>query len=276
MVAQSQDGRAPRQGQPGVYVYGILPSDIELEPGGTGVGDPPGEIRVVRHGDLAALVSDVDLDQPLGRPEDLLTHEELLDSSAAEVPVLPLRFGSVAASDEAVAADLLAAHHDEFASALLRLDGHAEYVVRGRYDQEAILREVLAENTRAEELCEQIQGTSPDKFPDLRMELAEIVLDTIAAKRDKDTRAAGDAAAGLVAASTVRQPAHELDAVYIAFLVAADKADELEQALMGLARYWRGRIELRLVGPLAAYDFAASGLNHAGGGSAKHHGGTPA
>ena len=35
--------------QRGVYVYGILPGDIELEPGGTGVGDPPGEIRVVRH-----------------------------------------------------------------------------------------------------------------------------------------------------------------------------------------------------------------------------------
>ena len=146
-------------------MYGILPSDIELEPGGTGVGDPPGEIRVVRHGDLAALVSDVDLDQPLGRPEDLLTHEELLDSSAAEVPVLPLRFGSVAASDEAVAAELLAARHDEFASALRRLDGHAEYVVRGRYDRDAILREVLADSPRAERLCEQVQGTEPGQLP---------------------------------------------------------------------------------------------------------------
>ena len=110
MVTQSQDGRPPAHGpgQRGVYVYGILRGDIELEPGGTGVGDPPGEIRVVRHGGLAALVSDVDLDRPLGRPEDLMTHEELLDSSAAEVPVLPLRFGSVAASDEVVAAELLA------------------------------------------------------------------------------------------------------------------------------------------------------------------------
>ncbi len=239
----------------GVYVYGILPSDIELEPGGTGVGDPPGEIRVVRHGDLAALVSDVDLNQPLGRPEDLLTHEDLLDSSAAEVPVLPLRFGSVAASDEAVAAELLAARHDEFARALRRLDGHAEYVVRGRYDRDAILREVLADSPRAERLCEQVQGTGPDSFPDLRMELAEIVFDAIAGKREQDTRAAGDAAAGLVAESAVRQPAHELDAVYIAFLVAADKAGELEQALTRLAHGWRGRVELRLIGPFAPYDF---------------------
>ena len=258
MVTQSQDGPAPapRPAQQGVYVYGILPGDIELEPGGTGVGDPPGEIRMVRHGELAALVSDVDLDRPLGRPEDLLTHEELLDSSAAEVPVLPLRFGSVAASDEVVAAELLAAHHDEFASALRRLDGHAEFVVRGRYDRDAILREVLMENPRAAQLCEQVQGTSPDSLRDLRMELAEIVVDAIAAKREQDTRATGDAAAGLVVRSAVRQPAHELDAVYIAFLVPVDKADELERALTRLARDWRGRVELRLIGPLAPYDFA--------------------
>ena len=130
-------------------------------------------------------MSDVDLDQPLGRPEDLLTHEELLDTSAAEVPVLPLRFGSVAASDEVVAAELLAPRHDEFASALRRLDGHAEYVVRGRYDKDAVLREVLTENPRAAQLCDQIQGTSPDSLRDLRMELAEIVVDVIAASASR-------------------------------------------------------------------------------------------
>ena len=43
MVTQSQDGPAPapRPAQQGVYVYGILPGDIELEPGGTGVGTRP-------------------------------------------------------------------------------------------------------------------------------------------------------------------------------------------------------------------------------------------
>ena len=81
---------------------------------------------------------------------------------------------------------------------------------------------------------------------------------SLAAKREQDTRAAGDATADFVADSAVRQPAHELDAVYIAFLVAADKADGLEQALTRLARAWRGRVELRLIGPLAAYDFAGT------------------
>jgi len=258
MTTQSQDTRAPGARQKAVYVYGIMPGDIEVASGGTGVGDPPGEVRVVRHGDLAALVSDVDLSRPLGRPQDLYAHEELLDSSAAEVPVLPLRFGAVVASDDAVAEELLDAHHDEFADALRQLEGHAEYVVRGRYVQDTILREVLEENPRAARLAEQVQGMNEDAARELRMELGEIVGIAIAARREQDTRVVGTAVRDVVAASVVRDPTHELDAVYAAFLVETDRAPELEEALERLARDWSDRVELRLIGPMAAYDFVGT------------------
>jgi hypothetical protein len=241
-----------------VYVYGILPGDIELEPGATGVGDPPGEVRVVRHGDLAALVSDVDVDRPLGRPEDLFAHEELLDSTAAEVPVLPLRFGAVVSGDDAVAEELLQANHDEFATALRQLEGRVEYVLRGRYNEQAILREVLEEDPEAEELAEQIRGADPDATRELRMELGEMVTNAVAVKREENTRAVGDALAGQVEASVVRPPTHELDAVYTAFLVKADAAESLEQAVRRLAGDWEGRVDLTLAGPIAAYDFVGA------------------
>lgn len=241
-----------------VYVYGILPGDIELEPGAAGVGDPPGEVRVVRQGDLAALVSDVDLDKQLGRPEDLFAHEELLDTTAAEVPVLPLRFGAVVSSDNAVAEELLQAYHDEFASALRQLEGRLEYVLRGRYNEQAMLRGVLTEEPQAADLAEQIRGADPDVTRELRMELGEMVTNAVAVKREEDTRAAGDAVAGHVQASVVRPPTHELDAVYIAFLVKTDAAEGLEQAVRQLAGDWEGRVELSLTGPIAAYDFVGA------------------
>ena len=116
MTAQTEDRQSEGR-RTGVYVYGILPGDIEVESGAAGVGDPPGEVRAVRYRDLTALVSDVDLDRPLGRAEDLFTHEELLDASAADVPVLPLRFGAVLTSDDAVSEELLGPHYDEFSAA---------------------------------------------------------------------------------------------------------------------------------------------------------------
>jgi hypothetical protein len=237
MAVQDTDMR-----KPAVYVYGILPGDIELEPGAVGVGDPSGEVRVVRHGDLAALVSDVDLTKPLGRPDDLFAHEGLLDAAAAEVPVLPLRFGALVSTDDAVAEELLQAHHDEFVTALSQLESRVEYVVRGRYDEQDILREVLQENPRAARLADQIGGADPDATRELRIQLGEIL----------------NAVDGLVEASVVRPPSSELDAVYIALLARADDVDDLEEAVSRLADEWAGRVDLNLIGPLAAYDFVGA------------------
>jgi hypothetical protein len=257
MTAQ-KEGRQTGGHRTGVYVYGILPGDIEIEAGVAGVGDPPGEVRAVRYRDLTALVSDVRLGRPLGRAEDLLAHEELLDSSAADVPVLPLRFGAVLASDDAVADELLGPNYDEFTAALRQLDGLAEYVVRGRYVEEAVLGEVLTESPEAARLGQQIRGGDPDATRGQRVQLGEIVSNAIESRRQADTRALGDALSGQVAASAVRPPTHELDAVYAAFLVETGKTEAIRRVVERLADAWQDRIELRLFGPLAAYDFVGA------------------
>ena len=122
-----------------------------------GVGERPGLLRDVRFDGLAALISEVDSYRWLGSPDDLRTHREILDA-AAEVPVLPLRFGTILASEDAVAEDLLAAHHDEFAAALDQLEGRAEFQVKGRYVRDAVLGEVLSQDKQAVGLQDAIQG----------------------------------------------------------------------------------------------------------------------
>lgn len=120
-----------------VYVYGIVPADVETDPDARGVGEPPGEIEIVRQGEIAALVSEFPADRPRGKPEDIEAHADLLDATAAEVPVLPVRFGAVMRSQDVVTEELLEANHDEFAAALRELEGKAEYVVKVGYDGEA-------------------------------------------------------------------------------------------------------------------------------------------
>jgi Gas vesicle synthesis protein GvpL/GvpF len=242
----------------GIYVYGILPGDVELTSDLTGVGDPPGQVRVVRSGDLAALVSEVDVSRLLGSPEDLVAHKEILDASAADAPVLPMRFGAVVASEDAVSGELLDEHHDEFARALAELDGKAQYVVKGRYVGNVILPEVLSENKRAARLRDEIRGADSDATREARIQLGEIINDAVTLKREKDTRTLGKAMADHCEASLVRDPTHELDAVHVAFLVRVDQEKEIERAVMGLGEQWDGRVELRLLGPMAAYDFIAA------------------
>jgi hypothetical protein len=255
--SRSQRRRSPER-QAGVYVYGVFPPDIELTANLAGVGDPPGWVRVVRSGDLAALVSEIDLDQPLGSPEDLAIHKDILDASAAAVPVLPMRFGAVLDSEDAVANELLAAGRDYFVRALTELDGRAQYVVKGRYAEDEILPEVLSENRLAARLAEQISGADPDAARDVRIRLGEIISQAIGAKRHEDTRLLGDRLAGHCAASLVRDPTHELDAVHVALLLDHGQEKEPDQVIADLAGTWAERIELRVLGPMAAYDFVGA------------------
>jgi hypothetical protein len=254
---------ASSQQETGIYIYGVLPADVQVTGEMTGVGDPPGQIRVVHADGLAALVSDVDVGKPLGSPEDLTAHQRVLDATAAEVPVLPARFGAVLASEDEVIEDLLAANRDEFAESLAELDGLAQYVVKGRYVEKEILAEVLSENTQAAQLRDELRGADPDATRNIRIELGEIINEAVTAKRQQDTRALGEAMEGHCVASSVREPTHELDATYVAFLVENGREDEVVRVAEELASDWEGRIELRLLGPMAAYDFAGTVLAEA-------------
>ena len=244
------------QQQKGIYVYGILPADIEVAGGIPGVGEHPGLLRDVRCDGLAALISEVDSSGRLGSPDDLRTHREILDATAAEVPVLPLRFGTILASEDAVAEDLLAAHHDEFTAALDQLEGRTEFQVKGRYVKNAVLGEILSQNKQAAELRDAIQGEDPDAARNARIELGQLLNQAVKARREEDTRALRQAMEGVCVASVAREPARELDAVDVAFLVAVDQEPEVERVIEDLAHEWEGRIDVHLLGPMAAYDFA--------------------
>lgn len=241
-----------------VYVYGILPGDVELTSEIDGIGDPPGQVRLVQSGELAALVSDVDLSVALGRPQDLETHEEIVDSIVTGSPVLPLRFGAVLTSEDAVVDELLEPHHEEFQAALEELEGRAEYLVKGRYVEGAILQEILSDNPEAAELAQQIRGQDPDATREQRIQLGEIINNAIAAKREEDTRTLVSHVSDLVAASFVREPTHELDAVSAAFLVEDDDAEEFERVVQEMGQDWEGQVDLSLRGPMAAWDFVGA------------------
>ncbi|MGH3757909.1 GvpL/GvpF family gas vesicle protein [Actinophytocola sp.] len=241
-----------------IYVYGIVPADVETEPDARGVGEPPGKVSTVKRGDVAALVSPVATDRALGRPEDVAAHAALLDGAAAEAPVLPVKFGAVLTNTDQVAEELLAAHHDEFADALRELEGKAEYVVKGRYRQEAILREILAENDELGRLRDELRGRPDDATRNERIALGEGINNAIDAKREADTETTAAALRELGLTVTVREPTHEEDAVHLACLAETAKQADLEEAVGRLAQEWDDRVSLRLLGPLAPYDFVVS------------------
>ena len=255
---ETKDGADRPQADSAVYVYGIVPGDVEVEESAQGIGDPPAPVETVHEGDIAALVSVIAADRALGTPEDLQAHAKLLDGTAAVAPVLPLRFGAVMTDEDSVAEELLREHHDEFAQALKALEGHAEYVVKGRYDDEAFLTRLLSENKQARQLSDDIRNKPEDASRNSRIALGELIANAIESMRNADTKTVIDDLDGIASQVNPREPTHEWDAVHVALLAKVERQAELEEVVGRLSENAGGRMKLRLLGPLAAYDFVVT------------------
>jgi hypothetical protein len=239
----------------GVYVYGILPFREELPDDLPAVGDGEAAVELASHGELSALISDLDVARPLGTPGDLLAHERVLDTVAADSTVLPMRFGSVVSTVEAVVDELLAPNHDHFEAVLCELAGLVQFTVRGRYAEGAHLREVVAEEADIEKLREFLRGIPEDAGYAERLRLGELVNRAVVKKRERDVDALITSVARHIVGAVPHAVAGEDDATDVAFLVDRERVPQFERALDELGQQWLGRISLRVIGPLAPYDF---------------------
>jgi hypothetical protein len=254
------------------YVYGVIPDQPGARgaPGGEGgekvedlpaVGAPDSPVTFVRHRGLAAVVSELPGNRSLGTQDDLRAHARVLDTLAASgLPVLPLRFGTVVRDERAVADELLTEGHDDFTWALDRLRGSAQFTLRARYVQDEVLREVLDEHVEARRLREELEGLPESAGRDLRIQLGQLVVETVGAKREADAREIEHRLAPFALAVATSEPPSSEGLVDAAFLIEDKKREAFGQAVEGLARQWGGRVRLRLLGPLAPYDFVADAL----------------
>jgi hypothetical protein len=235
------------------YVFGIVPAGAPVPPDDD--EGPAAGLRLVEVGEVAALVGSTPADRGLGRAADLLAHDRVLAAVvAAGTPVLPMRFGAVVTDESAVRAELLSAHHDHFVGVLRSLQGRVQYTVNVRYEQDTVLRQVLAEHPEIARLRETDGESETSSVFDRRLRLGELVVRALERLRPADAAAVldevGDDFDFRAHQSTA--PDEVLDA---AFLVETARVGEFEDRVEELGRRNAGRLRVRLVGPSPAYDF---------------------
>ncbi|MET7847016.1 GvpL/GvpF family gas vesicle protein [Streptomyces avermitilis] len=233
------------------YVYGIAASSHPSLPDGMGgVGEPPMPVRIIKEGELAAIVSDA----PEGlRPKrrDLLAHQNVLNEAGGGGTVLPMRFGSVGADDAAVAG-VLAERVDHYMERLTALAGRVEYNVKASHDEEAVLHRVMSENTEIRALAEANRQSGGGSY-DQRLQLGEMVA---AAVQRREAEDAVDVRHTLEPAADAVSVGPESTGwlANVSFLVARDAADTFVAAVEQL-RKGHPHLDVRLNGPLPPYSF---------------------
>lgn len=233
-----------------VYVYGV--TRATSFPPVNGVDSAP--VRPLTHDGLVALVS------PLERTElraaDLRAHWHVLDHVCEHATVLPVRFGTLMASEDELRRGLLDANRERLTELLEAMDGLVQLTVKGRYDEDALLREIFREEPSVAALRERADrsGALADKIA-----LGERIEREIELRRARDTTAMR-ALLDDRAVSAREEPVGHPDAFNVAFLVARDAMDAFGEAVPAVREQLGQRIAIRYVGPAPPFSFADTEL----------------
>ena len=244
-----------------VYVYGVLAADDAPSVAVVGVEGRP--VRTVEREGLSALVSDLDAGE-LAAAREVRAHWRVLEEATQAATVVPTRFGTVMAGDAAVADDLLAANAPRLSALLGELAGRVQLSVKGAYDEEQLLRAVVASSREVAALREHVAARPGDAGYYDRIRLGELVAAQVARVREADTALALEHLQPLAVAARAEDPGRPDAAFDLAFLVDRAGVDAFGEGVGALMEALGERVAVRFVGPLPPYSFAEAELTGGG------------
>ena len=203
---------------------------------------------------LAALTTMLASSPFRARRRDLRSHLDVLEAAFAATTIVPCAFGTVLPTHTAVQDELLEARGDELLALLEHLDGRAQLNVKVGYEEEAVLRELVASDPEIARLNERTRGV-PGAYAE-RVRLGDLIASALAARRSRDAEQVVDAVAAI--ADDVRADRAELPVVLKAsFLIRRERLDRFHAALEQLAAERATTMRFESVGPLPPTAFAS-------------------
>jgi hypothetical protein len=235
------------------YVYGVVRASDDPRVRSEGVAGGP--VTTIAAAGVAALTSEVPDDELRAGREELTTHARVLEEALEGGVVLPMRFGMVMESEDSVRTDLLERHRDELLGQLDELDAYVELNVKAIYEEDALMREVVQNDSSIARLRESLQGKTEEATYYERIRLGEMVAEAVERKRTEDAEHVLDRLGPLASAVERGDPAHERMAVNASFLVERSRVEAFDEALERIGAEQAGRMRFKYAGPLPPHSF---------------------
>jgi hypothetical protein len=239
-----------------VYVYAVVRGALPQGFSSRGVGARPAPVRIVEGGGFAAVVSDVPDGWTAAGRADLEAHDGVLSGLVASAALIPMRFGVVMDSDDAVRERLLERHAAELQQLLELLDGRVQMSVKAYYVAESLLRAVLQRHPDLKRRSQALEGRPVEATQNERIALGRDVAQGVEEQRALDERTIVEPLAAVVEDLHVEPLPSERQAASVQVLVDVDRRPELDAVVERLARAHEERFTFRYVGPLPPYSFA--------------------
>jgi hypothetical protein len=229
-----------------VYVHGVVSSPVKIT---------AAPVRWVEHRGIAALISDAGEGSRMAS-DALRRHWRVLEEVVATTTVLPVRFGTAMANEQAVVDEFLAPRHERLEASLASMAGKVQLSLKGEYEEGALLRGVVKDSPAIARLRERVRAIPEAAGYYDRIRLGEMIAGAVESAREADTALVLGRLEPLAVATSREASSSVNSAVDAAFLVDRNRVDAFSERVAEIAGELGPRIKLRYVGPLPPYSFA--------------------
>ncbi|HEU5201105.1 MAG TPA: GvpL/GvpF family gas vesicle protein [Ktedonobacterales bacterium] len=239
----------------GTYIYCIAHAEAfanECAPfHAEAIGGSGHPLRILRFGDLAAIVSDVPARRLNVKREYLMAHEAVIQEAMDQSDVIPLSFGTIAKNDEEVVEKLLQRSFDALRDQLEAVKGCVELDLKVLWNQGRLFQEIVAENDRIRAL----RGALATAPVNEQIELGQLTSELIDSKSEQEAQEVLDELEPLTVEVKTNRPLTDMMALNAAFLVEKTRLEEFDKRVNDLAATEEGRLTFRYAGPVPPYHF---------------------
>ena len=240
------------------YIYGVVGDGSPGEFTARWLQDE--RVCIVRHADLAALVSPATPDGCSVTRPNVVAHLSVLQGAMQSCTVLPMRFGVVAPNAKAVRDQFLRAQSAKLRELLTRVARKVELVLKVSWQEQLVFQEIVAENQEIRALRDSILGQPEQETRSARILLGQMVEADLRARRERDACRILAALSPLAYDLENGKTETEMMVLNAAFLVSAERRTEFDKAVTDLRQEFGQRLAFKYLGPLPPYSFVSISL----------------
>jgi len=247
----------------GIYLYAIVAGAHELDLGPVGLPDGRAHATILADGDLAAVASDYLGPALAGLPTPTLLryvaiYQRVIERAMAEHRVLPLKFGTVVAS-QAEARAMLGCYRERFRDAFERLGDTVEIEVTATWDLNLTITE-MGRGPLIAALAMSAAARPPEESLATRIQVGKLIKDALDQRRREYRQRVVRDLAPLCADVQANALLSDEWVLNVAFLVRRPRLDEFYARVHRLDEAFGNGLRFRCIGPLPPYSFATVSL----------------
>jgi hypothetical protein len=239
----------------GKYMYCIICSPDPRRFTTLGIGERGDVVHTLHFEDLAAVVSDSPVVEYDSSRRNMMAHTLVLEEVMQEFTILPVRFGTVGPSVEAIQEKLLKRRFGEFHGLLREMEGRVELGLKAFWYEDVIFQEIVEENPPIRRLRDSLTGRPSEETYYERIRLGEMIEAAMWKKRDKDAEKILTSLRPLVRETRANKVIMDRMVLNAAFLVDEARQVEFDAAVERLDEEVRKRLIFKYVGPVPPYNF---------------------